>query len=54
MYTCICIPDVPLYVYVFETQCAREERIQNNDWLSRECDDLPQPVPFVLKYNVGI
>lgn len=50
MYTCT---RIPTYVYVFETQYAREERIQNNDWLSREeCDDLPRPVPFVLKCTI--
>lgn len=46
----ICVPTcirIPTYVHVFETQCAREERIQNDDWLSRECDDLPQPDPFI-------
>lgn len=40
------------YVHVFETQCAREERIQNNDWLSRECVDLPYPTGSIrLKYT---
>lgn len=52
MYTCI---RIPTYVHVFETQCAREERIQNNDWLSRECDDLPYPTGSIrLKYTVLI